>query len=697
MKKIISLIVMLALLLSSLTTVISAADTSPFDDVKLGKWYSDAVLTVYENGIMEGMSKRTFAPFENMTRAQLVMILSRLADADVTGCASSLDFKDVKKKSWYADAIGWAVSEKLVNGYSDNTFKPDDKVLRQELAVLFARFLDSRDISLPEIENPASFTDAKKIPKWAKDGIEKMRVTGIVTGDDLGRFNPTSSATRAEIAMMLVRYLASLENARDPMFAKFENVLNLVRLNRGKIAIDLYLYERFTDYDHVNSVSEQLLPQLGLDTEVYEMVTKPESLVTINEQITHSHSAGQVEEEKYFFKSAKFFIRNKLTGECTKEKSLGFTITRHLTPETDPDSFDPGLSEKLYTEMIEKSFGSTGNIARFAKAFEKAERGEDISVGYIGGSITQGAISGTTRQHCWAKVAQQWLQKQYPDIKVNYVNAGIGGTPSDYGLFRSVPHLLSFDPDIIFIEFSVNDGNTDGLRQYYESLIRSCLNDENTPAVAIVISEGAGEANKAREYNFGEYYDIPVIDVDTAVDYGISSGEFTYDEYAPDGIHPYEWGHRIMADTLINMYTTVMELAKNASADELKVLPVPEKAIGECNFENLGYKSADEFSSSERASWKLETIEGTGSCNIGKYAAVLTAKAGDTMSFKIKARSLTLLVDNISATVTVNGKTVAELNGTGNYSTVYLGDAEEELTVVITATADCTLRGVAYN
>lgn len=692
------MIAMLALLLSSLTCAVSAADTSPFDDVKLGKWYSDAVITVYENGIMEGMSKRVFAPFDNMTRAQLVMILSRIADADVTGCASSLNFKDVKKKYWYSDAIGWAVSEGLVTGYSDNTFKPDDKVLRQELAVLFARFLDSRSISLPEVSDPASFTDSSLIPKWAADGIEKMRLTGIVTGDELGRFNPTSSATRAEIAMMLVRYLNGIENAEDPMYAKFENIKELVRLESGKIAIDLYLYERFTDCGHENSVSEQLLPQMGLDTDVYEMVTSSDSLVSINETITHSHMAHEEEADKLFYKSAKFFIRNKQTGECTETKSLGFTITRHVTADDEHSSFDSGLTEKLYSEMMEKSLHSTGNIARFAQVFAKAERGEDITVGYIGGSITQGAISGTTRQHCWARIAYQWLQRQFPDITVNYVNAGIGGTCSNYGLFRSEAHLFSYEPDIVFIEFSVNDGGSaDGLCQYYETLIRRALGADNSPAVALIISETAPDVSIAREYRLAEYYGLPVVNVDEAIDYGISSGEFTFKEFAPDGVHPYEWGHRVMADMLINMYEAVMALADNASADELTVQPIPESTLCECSFTGLSYIGVDELPYAELGTWSLETLEYSDRCYIGDYTAVLTGKAGDTMSFKLRASSVTLLFDSANATVSVNGVKVSEMNDSYDFKTVYESDSEQELTVVISATGDCAIRAVVYN
>lgn len=698
MKKITALLLSLLLIVSSLSLFVGAEKVSPFKDVKLGKWYSDAVINVYENGLMEGKGAGTFAPFENMTRAQLVTILARLADADITGCASGLTFKDTKKTSWYSDAIGWAVSEGLVTGYTDNTFKPDDSVLRQELATLFARFLEYSSISLPESDNKTAFTDATSIPKWASVAIEKMRITGIVTGDDAGRFNPAQSATRAEIAMILTRYLAALENAADPMHAKLENITSLVKLDKGKIAIDLYLYERFTDYGHINSVSEQLLPQMGLDTTVYRMVAKVDSLLTINKDTVHSHTAHSEEKEKFFIKSCTFYIENTVTGECTEEKALGFAITRHLTPETDPDSFDAGIDSKVYSEMLTKSLASTGNIARFAKAFKKTENGESITVGYIGGSITQGAISGTTRQNCWAKVSHAWLKKQFPNSDIKYVNAGIGGTCSDYGLFRSEAHLLSYNPDIIFIEFSVNDGGVaDSLKQYYEALIRACLNDDNAPAVAIVISETAASESCAREYELANYYSLPVIDVDVAIDFGISSGEFTFEEFAPDGVHPYEWGHRVMADMLINMYKTVMEMSAKASDEELTVAAPPADTLTNLQFEALEYIKADDLSESERGSWKLDILEDSDNCYIGEHTGVLTANSGDTLTLKLHAKTLTILTDECSATITVNGRETSKLNGASRFCTVYTSDEATDITVVITATDASAIRGFIYN
>lgn len=692
-KRILTLLITFSLLLSCCVIVSSAENTLPFTDVKAGKWYYDAVVTVYNEGIMEGMREGIFAPSEDMTRAQLVTILARLASADTTGCADSLTFKDTKKSAWYADAVGWAVSAGLVTGYTDNTFRPNAKVLRQELAVLFARFLTANYITLPEIDNPATFADSEKIPKWAAEGVDVMRRCGIVSGDEKGNFNPEKSASRAEIAVMITRYLAALETAVDPMYDKFDNISKLVEREMGKILLKYYNYQRVTDYGFENSISDQLLPQMGLSTDVYEMVSTKAALNEINESTVNSVMFGYDDsKEPVFFISAPVFIRNKLTGEVTETKRMGFTLKRLKSPEIDPDDFDKFMDRDVYAEMISKSLTQTGNIARFAKVFEKAAKGEPITVGFIGGSITQGAISGAQRQNCWARVTTQWIEKQFPDTEVTYVNAGIGGTPSDYGNFRAETHLFSHEPDIVFIEFSVNDDPDNTLQhETYEALVRRSLNLENSPAVALVISVLASDKAVSNAMEYAEYYDLPVVNANTGVYYAIDAGEFSFQEYAPDGCHPYEWGHRVMADMMINMMKNIVSLAETATEDELTIQPVPDSPITECNYDNLLYTDAEELAKGENT-WELvDVTEGD-----YKGRKALVGEAGDTLKFTLNAKNAVLLINGSDISVSIN-ESPASIEKYSNFIIIRKGDSTAELNIEITANSEVTLYGVCYN
>ncbi|MCQ2456567.1 MAG: S-layer homology domain-containing protein, partial [Clostridia bacterium] len=210
MKKILSLIIVCMMVFGVLSVTANAEIENPFTDVKSGKWYYDAVMEAYELGIMKGTSDTEFKPLGNMTRAQVVTLLARLAGEEVTGCAPYASFKDVKPNQWYADAVGWAVNRGLAGGYDDRTFKPNNPVNRQELAKLIMGLVSYMNVNLPENPKTDKFADASKIPAWAKEYVEAMRVAGIVAGDNMGNFNPKNTATRAEVSTIGVRLVPLL-------------------------------------------------------------------------------------------------------------------------------------------------------------------------------------------------------------------------------------------------------------------------------------------------------------------------------------------------------------------------------------------------------------------------------------------------------------------------------------------------------
>ncbi|MCQ2456282.1 MAG: DUF4838 domain-containing protein [Clostridia bacterium] len=214
MKKLISLILTAAMLAEVLLMTVSAADVSagamPFTDVKKKQWYYEPIEEVYAEGIMQGVSETEFAPVKSLTRAETVTLLSRLACVNVEGMSESLTFKDTKKTAWYAEYVGWAAESGVVNGYDDGTFRPNAPVSRQELASLIVRFLSYMEAHLADSPKIAKYSDEGKIAGWAKENAEVMRKSGLMNGDDAGRFNPKSTATRAEMAAICVRMLPYL-------------------------------------------------------------------------------------------------------------------------------------------------------------------------------------------------------------------------------------------------------------------------------------------------------------------------------------------------------------------------------------------------------------------------------------------------------------------------------------------------------
>ena len=441
---------------------------------------------------------------------------------------------------------------------------------------------------------------------------------------------------------------------------------------------------------------------MGLDTDKYEIIADSEGLREIRESIGYGITAGATESDQNYIRGLEICIRNKETEECTEMKSVRFSINRKVTTAIDHEAFDSGIDPEIYETMLEKSFAYSGNIARFAKVFEKAANGESITVGHIGGSITQGAVSGHSRQYSWARLSHEWLTKQFPDAEIGFVNAGIGGTPSDYGNFRGQPHLLSHDPDIVFIEFSVNNNSLNEVhKESYEALLRAALNDEKEPAVALVISVLATDHAVSQAMEFAEYYGVPVINVDEGVFYGVDAGELTIAEYAPDTIHPYEWGHRIMADMAIRFYEKMIALVDSASADDKIQLPVPSAPLSGCYFGDLIYCDGGSFTPDALGGWTVTDVVDNGDlhdkhANLYRGKKAWSGETGDVMSFTLDAKSITLLVDSGSITVTVNGESTV-YNNLNQFCTIVANETSGEVNVEIRAGSDCVIYGFAYN
>lgn len=601
-----ALILIIAVLLPS---VVFTADSSlPFKDVKNGKWYYEPIKYVYDNGIMTGMTKDTFEPEGTTTRAQLVTILSRLDGAETEGMGVNTGFTDVPAGKWYSDAIGWAADKDLVNGYNDGSFKPNAPILRQELAVLLDRFITYRSDVLPEKPIADGFPDQKQIPKWAAEAVEKIRLYGIIAGDKAGNFNPKKTATRAEIATMIQRYL---ENVEDPMYSRFSQIYDLTEGENKKVDIHLLLRERITGSGTPFSLSAQILPQLGLDTNTYEIVIDRNCLDDLI-AVTDCNMLGDAlinvdwKEQPENQGISRFKIRNIKTGEETSYKTVVLNVIRSTGPleGMDPEEFDPAISPEVYEEMKNIARYSLGDPARYAAFIDKAERGEPVTVVYIGGSITRGASGGP--YHNWTRLMQNWLEKTFPQSEMTFVNAGIDGTGSTYANLRLASDVLDNEPDLFFIEFALNDGGpNNNNRDGFESMIRRVLSMEKKPAIMVLL---VGFANKNMcDYmkEVSDYYGISVADYCSAANYALDLGEIYSREIAYDGAHPREWGHNFMAQTLVLNFRAIMEEIKTASEDDLVIKDVPETRISTAINEDVESDRPLTYTPESMGNWKI--------------------------------------------------------------------------------------------
>lgn len=210
--------------------------------------------------------------------------------------------------------------------------------------------------------------------------------------------------------------------------------------------------------------------------------------------------------------------------------------------------------ESVFTQaMLERSFLSAGNTERFHAAVAKAKAGEPVTLAYLGGSITEGALAKPQQTQCYAYLSAQAFAKRYmPDPSIlRYVNAGISGTPSLLGITRLEADVLRHEPDIVFVEFAVNDSGDAVSQGVYESLLRQLLLAECEPVVVLVFTVLSG-GNSCQEHmsKLGSHYKLGMISVKDAIWPEIEAGHMVWSDYSADYVHPNNQGHAFMAQAI---------------------------------------------------------------------------------------------------------------------------------------------------
>lgn len=192
-----------------------------------------------------------------------------------------------------------------------------------------------------------------------------------------------------------------------------------------------------------------------------------------------------------------------------------------------------------------------GNQKRLKNVMLRARGGEPVTIGYLGGSITMGS-GATTPEKCYAYLSCQWWREHFPHTDVGYINAGIGATTSQFGAARADEDLLCDKPDLVFIEFSVNDENTDHFKETYEGLVRHVYTSQSLPAVVLLHNSffSTGVSTEEIHTAVGRYYDLPCLSIKNNVHARIAAGELAAQTVTADDLHPNDRGHVMLADTI---------------------------------------------------------------------------------------------------------------------------------------------------
>lgn len=278
------------------------------------------------------------------------------------------------------------------------------------------------------------------------------------------------------------------------------------------------------------------------------------------------------------------------------ESALGGEDCLPVEIETEID-YSALSEEDIYNLMIKRSLMTTGDMTRMANVLKKAQNGEEITIAYIGGSITYGmTVAPSEPEKCWAYLTYKWLCEQYPQATINYVNAGISGTPSILGNVRLERDVLAYDPDICFVEFAVNDGAETEYKNAYESLVRTLLSNEEMAVALFFTIIKSGHTCQPHMSEIGANYNLPMISEPDSIWVEMEEGRMTWEDYSDDESHPNEYGHKLVADC-IEYYFQQVQASLDESTGEVSA-ELPE-AVYSDRYVNMHYIDSAELSGVE--------------------------------------------------------------------------------------------------
>ncbi len=402
--------------------------------------------------------------------------------------------------------------------------------------------------------------------------------------------------------------------------------------------------------------------------------------------------------------------RQKLTADVDKSGTVDDTdvslindfvlgtITEFPVAEPDTSEWDNYVEtdSPQVQEFHQNAIYQMGNTTRLREKIAKAQSGEKVKLAYIGGSITEGGRTDT----CYVAQSSKYFADTFgTGSNVSFINAGMSGTSSVVGLMRAQKDILNDSPDVIFIEFSVNDHPGESYEKSFEGLVRKCLSQPNDPAVIILINRSkGGYSSQMQMVKVGVHYDIPIISMDNALTKAFNSGLYTTDDYYTDEYHPHAAGAKLISDCIAYYYRQALKTVNKTGE-----YTIPSTCI-----------YGDDFSGGAIADLSSLTNFNKGSFNQGNGYGTLpyslsNSKNGSTpITFSTEGRGIILVYKANSSgmgavNVTVNG-TTTKISGNKQYTwggpdadIAYMQSKSGKLDVTISmdnASQDFTIWGI---
>ncbi|MBR6580923.1 MAG: carbohydrate binding domain-containing protein [Ruminococcus sp.] len=363
-----------------------------------------------------------------------------------------------------------------------------------------------------------------------------------------------------------------------------------------------------------------------------------------------------------------------------------FTFNEPPKPDNKWDDYTETATSQ-WIDFYESSIYSMGNTYRLTKKLEAAENGEKLTMAYLGGSITEGKKYSTPFSN--------YVKSTFATGGFTEVNAGLSGTSSVVGLVRSESNIVEKNPDIVFIEFSVNDHEDIMYKKCFESVIKKFLDLPNEPAVVILINRAQGGFSSQKQMiPVGENFDIPIISMDNALTKAFNSGFLGKGDYFSDEYHPHDNGGQLIADCLGYFFRKAMKTENRSESYTVPTSTVYGTEYQTCK--NVDPKTLTNFNA---GSWTAGSGYG-GSALPYSY----NLNGGSPMTFTASGKGFIVVFKANSSgmgsiDVTVNGKTT-KISGNKQYcwggpdaELGYYQETSGELNVSISGSGSFTIWG----
>ena len=296
------------------------------------------------------------------------------------------------------------------------------------------------------------------------------------------------------------------------------------------------------------------------------------------------------------------------------------------------------------------------DLTRLKNLMRRAAAGEELTIGFLGGSITQGSLA-TEHKNTYAYRVFTWWKETFPNAEFHYVNGGIGGTTSHFGVARAVSDVLMYQPDFVGIDFSVNDEPNEFFKETYEGVLRKVFTWSSAPAVLLLNNVYYDTGINAQEQHIavGDWYGIPHVSIKDTLYRQMKEGMYTREELTPDGLHPNDKGHGLVAAEIIRFLESVRNnLNEEMKAGELNgneenieahqlekkekdVFPVPLTANAYENARRLTIREC----SPKLEGFRADTREKQGHLDCFKNGWI-GKKNGDRITFEVEASCIAI-------------------------------------------------------